>query len=1430
MAISCCLIGEDSLLIQCANILLTNNHQIELIVSPMKTIQDWSKKNNINCIATLDELLMHNFKKVDYIFSIVNSHILSEKIINLSRQGAINYHDSPLPKYAGLNSTTWAILNNEPAHGVTWHRVNAKVDEGDIIKQQAFPIHKEDTALTLNLRCYEHAIQSFAAMITDIEQGNLVFKKQALNNRSYFGASQIVPNFGFIDWDHFTAEFIVRINNALTLGHYNNNVGSLKIGLKNDYLIVSHVDISSIEFKASVHGSVVAIEGNALYISTLSRVIKIDSFISKNGHVLSVDNVVKQYGITVGFQFITMPNTVLQTFEDVYSRALISEKYWLNQLKGMTEHATFSLKGMQQDTYYEKLDSVISLDNLPKNIDHLTKKNTILTAILIYLYRLNDYERTSVLILHKDYQQLVNQCGNLFSCFLPLVIDWRVDLTLEKTINDVAKLIQCLEKYNTYLSDISARHPALENNLLEPGIVINLTGVMADISLPDNTILYFQFHTINNEVQVYHRTNLADQDIDLKDVLANITKHVFAILKQIITKPSSVLNNFCFLTLPERRKLLTDWGMGATKALPRESISELFEKQVAIQPNRPAIVMGNSVVSYHQLWTRSEKIASSIRLLNLCSQSLIGLYVMRSIDMIAIILGILKADCIYVPLDTKYPLLKIETIVNEAQLTHLITSENFFEKLDSHFKDSETITLHTLEKILASPDVNKSNTTKKNQEGLEKLAYIMFTSGTTGAPKGVTVTQKNIINYCQWFSETTGFNATSTIDFSSSIAFDLSVPCTLAPLLIGGRIAICDDAEKTNPMRYLQHLKNHHVTHAELTPGYLEMLLNYPENIRQLVDLKVLLLGADVVPSVDVLKWLDLCPDHQVVNEYGPTETTVSATSYFINRDAIVNGASVPIGRPAFNTNCYLLDKHNNLCPAGIKGELYIGGFQVTNGYFGKLDMTQEKFVDLSLNDHQEILYKTGDLACWLPDGNLQFFGRNDFQVKIQGYRIELTGIEAVLVKISSIHQAVVVVKQGLFKEKYLRAYLVSEDKGLSGRDIKVFLSSHLPSYMVPKEFCVTPSIPLKDNEKIDFEALENQPHCFLTFDHDVIEELSEFEKTSMRIWQQAFNNNTISSHDDFFDIGGDSLLALQIITELKKHYKIDIPLYYLFEYPTISLFSHKINELVMANEDTCSFNSLKESTAIIKLSTGDQGLPLFLVHPVGGSVFWYKQLAKCLEGKYTVYGIQDPSIDGSSIRFYSLEAMASYYLQKIETVYSGDAFFLGGASFGATVAFEMAYQLLNTNKNIEFLGLFDGWAEYPEELMKESTFNLLSQHEEDNQAYSKEKIDYLSQLEEYRKKLLLNYKLPILKTDVNLFKATELWESFSQLDDPYNGWRSFVSGEIITHNIQGNHETLFFDPNVQDLARCIPCIRMPLVVNRSTFPGQDHRAPRGAE
>jgi len=1384
MHLDCCLIGENNLLISCGNALLARHHTITLIISPFKNVHDWAKGHAIPCFfpgAQSESLINSPEYPVDYLFSIVNSQIFSADILKAPKLGAINYHDSLLPDYAGLNASTWAIFNNETEHGVTWHLVNEHIDEGDILCQQRININRNETALSLNSRCYEAAISSFQRLLCSLEQNSAQSSKQNPENRRYYGAGHPLPNLGFIDWENDSAAFLERTCRALSFGHYHNPVGSLKWRMGDDYCIVTDLDIVKIDTSAIEAGTVLDINTCAVTIATKDQAIRVNRLTRPDGKTEAIGTWLDQHQLRIGSVLPSRHHSQDTLSDNDYTRLLKNESLWIERLKQHSDHACFQKKYLAADKDFQPFGQSQAL----QHPDPAAREQILITALLLYLFRLNDYDPVSVHLARRN----THLASPLLSAFVPLIVDLPPHDSLSGALTQVGQLLTQTLSHDGFLTDIVARNKQLHPDALEMRLVIGHQAC-SDAALPKSAVLYVQIDEDQGCVRAFHRLDSHCQGGALRTLLDNFSAHIDAVLAALQRDASQQINQFCFLSPQEREQLLTSLGQGESRPLPNTSIHALFDQQAARNPQATAVIHGEQRMSYQQLWQASEAVAASLQSSGAPAAALVGVYLTRSPDLLAVMLGILKAGCAYVPLDTKHPLLKTENNLNEAHISYVITEAEYQAKLRAHFAGKRQINW------LIASDMLSFVPGKKRPASEEELAYVLFTSGTTLSPKGVMITHQNVINYCLWFLESTGCNEDSVVDFSASPAFDLSVPCSLAPLLAGAAVAICSDSHKTNPQQYLRHLQTQRVSHVEATPGYLELLLNYPDEIKRLPDLRCLLLGADVVPSSDVLHWMALCPDHILFNEYGPTETTVSATSFRVRSSRALNEFSVPIGRPAHNSSCYLLDKHDNLCPIGMKGELHIGGAQVAKGYLNNEAMTVEKFRKLKLGDVMEVLHKTGDMAYWLPDGNLQFSGRNDQQVKRQGYRIELAEIESVLMALPGIKQAVVVLRPADVKGHALRACLVAGTTSISDSELRNYLADHLPAYMIPDEFYMLDAIPLKENEKIDFHSLNQQPGKRLSTQiPDSFFDSSPIEAQIRLIWQRIIKQQHIGLHDDFFEIGGDSLMALQLVTELKKCMKIHLSLQSLFEYPTISRLADKIQSL---KDNTVAYGFVrKPPLSIVPLSKGTNPIPLFLIHPIGGTVFCYKQLASHLNGKFTLYGIQDPGLNGNPQRFNNLEDMASQYLYDIQSVYQGETFFLGGASFGATVAFDMAHQLGLSGKKPAFLGLFDGWTAYPPDILAQTTARSLRHQRSLNSELNMRLIE----LEWYRRDLLINYRLPAIDSQATLFKAEQVWPELLPINSADNGWARFIKPELIIQPVPGDHGTMLFGSNAVQLA-----------------------------
>ncbi len=1385
---TCILIGEDNLLIECGILLLQKNYTIRSVISVHESTKQWCRKEKICCLSTLEEYLHIKQEPVDYLFSIVNSKILTSEHLACATKAAFNYHDSILPSYAGLNATVWSIINGEETHGITWHVIDTDIDTGDIVYQKQFSTLNENV-LSLNLRCFEEAVVGLNKILDDIESNCLQRYKQHSIARSYYGKGHVLPDLGFINW-HVPGELIYRIFRALAHGHYDNRVGTLKLALGKNYLVVIGLELSDFKTTNISPGEIIAISRDGIQIATTSFAVIIKKWLLPNGVEIDIENCIKKYNWGIGFQFHSYPPLLLQKLASRYSQALIKEPFWIKQFKNIDDHQVFSERAFGEQSFMNEL-CTISLASYEFNLKKYSLLKYGVAAILIYLYRINDYEQSSCFLLPALLPETSIISKQLFSNYRPIVSQFKPTDLLSEVLDNVSRQIEVVINQSDYLSDLFTRHPALEDVSVEPIISIGWNG----IEKPIESIMHFELDEKALEIKVFHNINCDYQDGELKPLLLNLQRHVEKIINFILKNDQICLNKFDLVSDEERQKLYS-WGTGPIKTLSSDCIYSLFQEHVRLRPHAPAIYTDGKVITYDELCKQAEQIATYIKSLSIAPQTPFAIYMNRSKEMLYAVLGILCAGCVYVPLDKKYPMNKIDLIIKGAEVKCIFSTEDSAQLITEHYIDNNEIQVIVISDI---PLVNDNNVLlpENNNYSNQNTAYIMYTSGTTGVPKGVVISHQNVINYCYWFTQSTSFKDDSIIDFSSSLAFDLSIPCTIAPLIFGGALSICTENQKVNPELYLDYLNDNKITHIELTPGYLELLLHYPQAIQNLKFLRFLLLGADTVHTEEVKKWMRLCPQCFVVNEYGPTEATVSVTSYFVESISFLNGSVVPIGNPAFNSTSYLLDKHMNLCPIGMKGELYIGGKQVAQGYLNSPELTAEKFIPVSFNG-QDVLYKTGDLSCWLPGGVLQFFGRNDHQVKIHGYRVELPAIETLLMQHDKIGQAVVVIRNA--HHVYLRVYLVLENKSLSFSEIKNFLAKHMPFYMHPKEFCIVDSIPLKENEKINFDLLETQYDLLSGKDtRSIDDELSVSEQLCLGCWQDSFHQDLIKLDDNFFSLGGDSLIALHIITQLKNKAHQDLHLSALFKYPTIRELAAYLDEL--KNDIKCETDVRRN--CLIRLSVGPNP-KLFLVHPVGGTVFWYQHIANKMNDVMTVYGIEDPSINNKDFYFSSFDEMANYYVEIILNEVHEDIVYLGGASFGANLAFEMASKLQKSGKKIGFLGLFDGWTNYPSSLMEQTTIDLLTQNKPE---LLSDNSKHLNTLEEHRRKLLLDHQVEPLAIDACLFKAQELWPQFATCDLKDNGWKTYVNGTLQTYLVPGNHETMLFSSNAESLATLLQTI-----------------------
>ncbi|MDP3705951.1 MAG: amino acid adenylation domain-containing protein [Legionellaceae bacterium] len=844
-------------------------------------------------------------------------------------------------------------------------------------------------------------------------------------------------------------------------------------------------------------------------------------------------------------------------------------------------------------------------------------------------------------------------------------------------------------------------------------------------------------------------------------------------------------------------------GKGTDLSLNREdTIPNLFEKQVQRYPDSIAIQFNKSTLTFKELDQSVNRMANYLTHIGISIKSPIAIYLNPGVDMIIAILAIIKMGCYYVLLDINYPIKRILFMIQDSEANFIISTENLQHNLVQ--VNSKIINIESINNIIGE---QSSEFNSKAQS--HDLAYLMYTSGTTGVPKGVKITNYAVNNHMSWMQEQFHFNSTDKILLKTPLSFDPSVWELFIPLFCGAQLIIAPAGSHADPESLIDLVFIHKITIIQMVPSILKLFLDN-KRVGLCKSLKKVFVGGESLrPEIKVSFFKRLkC---RLINLYGPTEATIDITFHEIKSEQTDLHNNI-IGKPIANTSIYLVNEQGNLTTIGEAGELLIGSLSLSTGYHNRESLTQEFFIANPFETEKyPTLYRTGDLARWLPNGDLEYLGRNNDQVKVNGVRIEPKEIALSIIAHDYISDCIVVKKVDSHGHDYLACYLISvAGKELNITEIKNHLKAHFPIFMIPKAYIQIEHIPLTVNGKVDNSALP-EPNFNSTIKINIEEgELLQYEHDLLIIWQIVLEMNTITLEDDFFDAGGHSLLALKLLTLIHEKFGISMKFRDIFIYNTVKLQAEHIKTL----QEHMNSTVIPEYTdqipnPVICLQPHGSNTPLFLIHPIGGTVFWFPHLSKLLGISRPIYGIQDPSIELEKPVLNSIEELAAFYLFHIRKIQPQGPYLIGGASFGATVAAEIASQLRKNNEDTSSIIVFDGWAVYPNSLLDDNYFrnSMLRQHEElktDFKKYGLPPPEILFDIQWFRLNLLWNYQLGLIEQPIALFKSQELMPVFSEIDSPFNHWENFTNKPISTFIVPGNHETMFQEPHVYKLATCL--------------------------
>jgi amino acid adenylation domain-containing protein len=928
--------------------------------------------------------------------------------------------------------------------------------------------------------------------------------------------------------------------------------------------------------------------------------------------------------------------------------------YWQKQLAAapaLLHLPTDYPRPLQQSFQGDRIKCILSPE-LSQGLNKLSREKgvtlfmTLLTAFQTLLYRYTG--QTDILVGTPIANRTRSELAGLIGFFVNTLV-LRTDLARNPSFSELLKqvretatdaydhqdlpfemLVEALQpERNMSYTPLFQVMFGLDNEIVDS---IDLEGIKATRQPLEFKTAKFDL-SLSIQVKEARLTAIWEYNTDLfdKSTIERLSGHFVNLLTGIIANPEQAISQLPLLTESETNQLLFDWNHTKIDYKNDLCLHQLFEQQVELTPQAIAVKLENEFFTYQELNNRANQLAHYLQSLGVKADSLVGIFVERSLDMIIGILGILKAGGAYVPLDINYPKERITYILEDTQLSILLTQSQLLEQLPAFqgitiCLDQDWSTIAKQSTVSPLVEVDQHN-----------LAYIIYTSGSTGQPKGVMIEHRSVVNYILTTIREYGITSEDQILQFSSICFDASVEEIFVSLLSGATLVLRTEEMLRSSEYFWQCCQKWQLTVLGIPTAYWHQLASEltPDTLPILSKIKLIVIGGEAIQPAKVQQWQTVTgqysPLSRLLNAYGPTEATIAATFSEFTSPTITN---IPIGRPISNTQVYILDACLQPVPVGVAGELHIGGMGLARGYFNRPELTQEKFIPNSFEKDEVIpptplnkggnepskLYKTGDLCRYLTDGNIEYLGRIDNQVKIRGFRIELGEIETVLSQHNAVKTAVVIAQEDETNQKRLVAYIIpqkeiisapKEENSLNVTELRQFLKAKLPEYMIPSAFVILESLPLTPNGKIDHPAL---PAPEFQSQEQYIAPRNPIEEILSSIWAKVLKVAQVGIHDNFFELGGHSLLATQLISRIREAFQVEMPLRELFVAPTIAELSQEIKRLSEGEQPTELPILPRDKTAELPLSFAQTRL-WFLAEFESNSSFYNIPLALRLEG-----------------------------------------------------------------------------------------------------------------------------------------------------------------------------------------------------------------------
>jgi amino acid adenylation domain-containing protein len=916
-----------------------------------------------------------------------------------------------------------------------------------------------------------------------------------------------------------------------------------------------------------------------------------------------------------------------------------------------------------------------------------------------------------------------------------------------------------------------------------------------------------------------------DRDLFDASTMRRMAAHFGRLLEGIAANPDARISELPLLTSAERGQLLVEWN-NTHRDYPTNVLHELIEAQTDRTPDAIAVVFEGESFTYQQVNRSANQLAHRLRKLGVGRDSIVGIFAERSLEMIIGLLATLRAGAAYLPLDPKYPFERLAFMLGDAQPEIVLVQS----RLRSLLPRDVTKVVSLEDDFSAESDENPINTANA-----EDLAYVIYTSGSTGRPKGVMCTHHCICNWLLWSQETYRLTANDCIIHKTPFTFDVSLAEIFWSLIAGSRLIVASPGLHGDSRYLIKTICEKNITAIHFVPSMLSAFLE-DEDAARCSCLRLVICAGEALTVELQERFFAVLPNAELHNNYGPTEAGV-VTYWQCKRG--LGEITVPIGRPIANTQIYIMDRAMQPAPIGVPGELHIGGVQLARGYLARPELTGKAFIPNPFGEGR--LYKTGDLARYRENAAIEFLGRIDQQVKLRGQRIELGEIEAVLKKHEAVRDCVVVMRQESGDaHKRLVAYVVAD--GLSVEELCQHAQKILPDYMVPPAVVFLQALPLTASGKLDRRALPDPGT--LQREKGFAPPRDALETQLVAIWEKALRFKPIGITDNFFQIGGNSLLAVGIFAEIERTLGKQLPLATLLQMPTVERLASRVREATRP----------EDWGPVVAIQLKGSRPPFFGIHGRDGNVLLFQKFSELLGEEQPFYGLQAQGLDGSRIVRTSVETIAAYYLDEMRKVQPHGPYFLGGYSFGGLAAYEIALHLRAAGEEVALLILFEtenpaqaapvrSWMQVVRQAVRRGiTTNRIVEFlaaraggklgdrlTEWNETWNRMKLGWATKrggnhaaelvdlhVQAVHQRAFFAYRPRPYGGKVTLFRTLDEDSAYEVIEDL--GWGQVAQGGVEVLYIPGTHLTIFSEENVTTLAeKARECIQLAFARREST-------------